>query len=337
MRNDRPRLPQQRDIAIVDIPAVRREQARAKEAGLVEKRRRTHAVVPHHEVDLGHALRQMNRVSEIVLLGERADGLQQLGRRGLGERRRGKHADASLPRAVPGGKQIVDALQTLVPQPRREPWRFAPGETFLGHRPGHVFAVSNRLREHAAQAGLRERRRRAADAVRIFHNRGGPGLERLERADGDHQRAFFSLQEPIGLDGEARGIRKAEILVEATLKSGRQMHVTVDETRQKRFPTAVVDVGVGTRGEDGVCWTDRRDPVALDRERHVVLHGIDVDDGRMSEDNGTARRRLSPQTALFEHQGCRAGSGASQQLPPAQIHRAVTGAEPIWRGMRRRF
>jgi len=38
MRNDGPGLPQQRDIAIVDIPAVRRKQTRAKEAGLVEKR-----------------------------------------------------------------------------------------------------------------------------------------------------------------------------------------------------------------------------------------------------------------------------------------------------------
>ena len=76
-----PRLGQQRDIAIVHVPAVRREQPRAEEAVLGEKRRRTNAVVLHHEIDFGAALRQVNRVSEIVFLGEGADRLQQLGRR----------------------------------------------------------------------------------------------------------------------------------------------------------------------------------------------------------------------------------------------------------------
>ena len=72
----------------------------------------------HHEVDLGAALRQVNRVSEIVFLGEGADGLQQLGRRGLGERGGREHADASLIRAVPLAEQVVDALQALVSQLR---------------------------------------------------------------------------------------------------------------------------------------------------------------------------------------------------------------------------
>ena len=75
-----PRAAEQRDIGIVHVAAVRREQPRAEEAVLVEKRRRTKAVVLHHEIDLGAALGQVDRVSEIVFLSEGADGLQQLGR-----------------------------------------------------------------------------------------------------------------------------------------------------------------------------------------------------------------------------------------------------------------
>ena len=80
VRNDGAGSAEQRDIGLVHVAAVRREQPRAEEAGLVEKRRRTNAVVPHHEIDLGAALRQVDRVAEIVFLGEGADGLQQLRR-----------------------------------------------------------------------------------------------------------------------------------------------------------------------------------------------------------------------------------------------------------------
>ena len=76
-----PDFAEQRDVGIVHVAAVRGEQARAEEAVPVEERRGAHAVVLHHEVHLGAALRQVNRVAEVVLLGERADGLQQFGRR----------------------------------------------------------------------------------------------------------------------------------------------------------------------------------------------------------------------------------------------------------------
>ena len=79
MRNDGAGPAKQRNIRIIDVPAVRREQPRAEEAVLVQKRRRTKSMVSHHEIDLGNALGQVNRVSEIVFLGERADGVQQLG------------------------------------------------------------------------------------------------------------------------------------------------------------------------------------------------------------------------------------------------------------------
>jgi hypothetical protein len=67
------------------------------------------------------------------------------------------------------------------------------------------------------------------------------------------------------------------------------MGVTVDETREEGLPPSVVDLGSGMRRQDGVGWTDRRDPVAFDRERDVVLNGIGVHDGGMSEDDGPAR------------------------------------------------
>ena len=91
VRNDRPRLSEQRDIGIVDISAVRGEQPRAEEAVPVEKRRRPKAMVLLHEIDFGDALVQVNRVAEIVLLGKGAHGLQQFRRRrSRRARRRGR-------------------------------------------------------------------------------------------------------------------------------------------------------------------------------------------------------------------------------------------------------
>jgi hypothetical protein len=110
VRHDRAGAPKQRDLGIVDVPAVRREQPRAEEAVLVEEGRRTKTMVPHHELDFGVALIQVDRVSQIVLLGEGANRLQKFGRRVLGERCRWEHADASLLRTVPGGEQVIDAL-----------------------------------------------------------------------------------------------------------------------------------------------------------------------------------------------------------------------------------
>ena len=93
-------------------------------------------MVPHHEVDFGAALRQVNRVAELVLFGELADRLQQLRRRCLGERGGGEDADASLVLAVPRGEQIVDPLHALVAQLRREPRRLAARQAVGRHRSG---------------------------------------------------------------------------------------------------------------------------------------------------------------------------------------------------------
>src|SRR5207253_6407651 len=56
---------------------------------------------------------------------------------------------------------------------------------------------------------------------------------------------------------------------------------------------------VGIRPEDLIGRTDRRNLVALDHERHVVLNGIDVGDGCLGEHDGTGRR-LSLESALLE-------------------------------------
>jgi hypothetical protein len=79
VRHDGARLGEQRDIAVVHVAAMRREEARPEKAVPIEKCRRTDAVVLDHEVDLGAALREVNRVAEIVLVGKRADGPEQLG------------------------------------------------------------------------------------------------------------------------------------------------------------------------------------------------------------------------------------------------------------------
>ncbi len=79
MRDDRPRFPQQRDVGLVDVAAVRRKQPRAEEAVPIEKRRRPQPMMAHHEIHFGAALRQVNRVTDVVLLGESPQRLQQLG------------------------------------------------------------------------------------------------------------------------------------------------------------------------------------------------------------------------------------------------------------------
>ena len=80
MRHDGVRSAEQRDLGIVDIPAVRREQPGAEEVVLGEILRRTKAMVSQHVFRLPATLGQVDRISEIVFLSEVADGMQQLGR-----------------------------------------------------------------------------------------------------------------------------------------------------------------------------------------------------------------------------------------------------------------
>ncbi len=55
------------------------EQAGTEEAVPVEKRRRPQPMELFHELVLGDALIEVNRVTEIVLLGKRAHRFQQVG------------------------------------------------------------------------------------------------------------------------------------------------------------------------------------------------------------------------------------------------------------------
>ncbi len=80
VRNGGAGVAEQRDLGIVDVPRVGREQSETQEVVLIQIGRRTNAMEFQHELELGAALVQMNRVSQIVLLGKGADGLQQLGR-----------------------------------------------------------------------------------------------------------------------------------------------------------------------------------------------------------------------------------------------------------------
>ena len=99
------------------------------------------------------------------------------------------------------------------------------------------------------------------------------------------------------------------------------MGVAVDEAREEGLSPSVVDLGVGIRLEDRAGGTDRRDLVAFDRERHLVLNSIDVHYGCASEDDGPARRRLSLDAALLEKE-CR-GAGSGEQFPPADVDRGA--------------
>ena len=74
----------------------------------------------------------------------------------------------------------------------------------------------------------------------------------------------------LGCDGEARGVGEAEVFVEAAREHRAHVGMAVDQAREKRLAASVVDVGARMRLEDLVGRTDRRDPVAFHRQRHVV-------------------------------------------------------------------
>ncbi len=110
MRHDGARAAQQRDIAIVDVAAVRREEPWAEKAVPGQVGDGAHAVMAPHELHFGSALREVNRGVEVVRLRKRQHRLQELWRRGLGKSRRRKHADAALVLAVPRREELGDAL-----------------------------------------------------------------------------------------------------------------------------------------------------------------------------------------------------------------------------------
>jgi hypothetical protein len=125
------------------------------------------------------------------------------------------------------------------------------------------------------------------------------------------------LQETCRLDGEAGGIRKSEVLIETTGERRREMGVTVDETGEQGLSASVIHLGVWISFQNRVALADRRDAVAFNRERHVVLNGIDVHDGGVREHDGPTRGRLTLETAWLEEEGRGAGPDAREQVPAA--------------------
>ena len=145
-----------------------------------------------------------------------------------------------------------------------------------------------------------------------------PVRMRFQRTDGDHQRRLFALQQAVGLNGELRGVGEAEVLVEPARERRRKMRVTVDEAGEQRLAAAVVDLGLRIGLQNLVGRADGRDSVALDRQRHVVAHGVHGHDGRLREDDGLSRWRLRLQAAAREG-GRGTGSGAGEQLTPSEM------------------
>jgi hypothetical protein len=97
------------------------------------------------------------------------------------------------------------------------------------------------------------------------------------------------------------------------------MSVTVDEAREEGLSAPVDDLGVGIGPEDRIGGADGHDLVALDGERRVVLNGVDVDHGCMSEDDRSARCRLSLDAGPLEKERGGAGAGSGEQLTPAHV------------------
>ena len=274
-----------------------------------------------HVFDLPATLRQMDRVSEVVCFREVTNHVQKLGRRILGKCGRREHADPPTPRTMPSREQIMGALPALISQPGREPRGFTAGKALRGQRPSTVFDVTNGLRKNPAQARVRQRLRRPADASRVFYDRGRPAPNGFQSTHHGHQRGLLLGKETARPDGEATAVGKTEVLVETVSERCRKMGVAVDEAREECLTPSIVDLGLGIRLEDSIGRADRCNPVALDRERDVFLHGICVHHGCMREDDGLPRRRLSLDAALIEKEG--SGAGAGEQLTPGEVDRTT--------------
>ena len=278
-------------------------------------------MVPDHEFDLGAALRQMNGISQIVLVGEGAYRLHQLGRRCFGQRRGRKDADAAIILAVPGREQIADPLHAFVTPRRREFGRLAFGQALDRHRARDILAVGDGFREDAAQAGLRQGAGIGADATGEFHDRRGAGLDRFQRADRDHQGSLIDRKQAFGPDGDMRGIGKAEILVETAAHGLPQMGMTVDQARQNGLSAPVINFGVGIFPHSRIGGTDCGDLAVHHRQCHIILYRIGIGDSNMREDDRPYPLRLD--TALLQQNRRRtdAGAGAGKKLAPVDIGR----------------
>src|SRR5688572_32925292 len=194
---------------------------------------------------------------------------------------------------MPLAEQLVDALHPLFAQLLREAWRRALGEAFWRQRSRYVLAVANAFGKYPPQSGAGERTGVTADVAGELDHRRGAGAKRFKRADCGHQRGFFALQQAARLHGQLRGIGKSEVFVEPARERRTEMRVTVDEARNERLAAAVVDVGVGILLEDRIRSPNRRDAIALHRQRDIVLHAIRVDDRRVRKDDGTRSRLLA--------------------------------------------
>ena len=186
---------------------------------------------------------------------------------------------------MPATEQVVDPLHALVSQPLREPGRLADrlGHRPRGHRAGNVLGVADPFREHATEPRVGQCRRLALNVPGVLDDGGGPGAYGLERGDLHHEIAFLSLEEAGGRDRQVCGVGEAEVLVEAARDDCPHVGVTVDEAREERLAAPVVLLGVGIVAEHLIGGADCRDPVALDREGHIVLYGIGVGDGGVRE------------------------------------------------------
>ena len=81
--------------------------------------------------------------------------------------------------------------------------------------PGTFSASRIPFREDAAEPRVGEHRRLALNVPRVFDDGGRPGAHGLERGNLHHEIALGTLEQAGGRDREIRGIREAEVLVEA--------------------------------------------------------------------------------------------------------------------------
>ena len=226
--------------------------------------------------DLAPDLVEMDGDPGVELLLQGAHVLQQLRRAHVG--RPGRHGDAhaAVGLAVPVAEIALDGLEVPLAERAVE---------LVGRRIADRGAdpVVGALAQQEAHAGVSQRAGIVVDVVGILERQRGAAAQRLQRAQLGHRPALVGVhvgqRDGREAAGEGRLVRRREVFEHAARQGHGEMGVDVGEARHDELARAVDPLGGGIAGQDLGRLADRRDAIAIDGDRRVVVDGVAIVDG----------------------------------------------------------
>ena len=187
--------------------------------------------------------------------------------------------------AVPLVECVLDDPEVLLAQRAIEP---------VGRRIADrgADAVICPFAEQRPQASVGQGAGIVVDVVGVFERQRGAAAHRLERAQLRHHAPFIGCHVGQWDRREAAGkgwpVRRREVLEHAACERHGEMRVDVGEARHDHLAPAVKSFGGGVARQQVGARTDRRDAIAFNCNRAVVVDGVAIIDGddRGIVDNG---------------------------------------------------